>query len=83
MHSMPAVFAQMMCPCQLSHCHFDSVLTCRHCMKTKTLMLHQPQVLHAFLQHLTEAITNYISFQIQSGAQVSLSAYWLIAWQTR
>lgn len=42
----------------------------KNCQKTKTLMTHQPQVLHAFLSHLTEALIQYASYQIDSGAQV-------------
>lgn len=39
-------------------------------MKTKTIMLTQPAVLHAFLEHLTEALIEYSCYQIESGAQV-------------
>ena len=42
----------------------------RHCMATKKLMLHQPGVLHALLQHLTKALITYVCHQIDSGAQV-------------
>jgi len=42
----------------------------KHCMKTKTIMLTQPAVLHAFLEHLTEALIEYSCYQIESGAQV-------------
>jgi uroporphyrinogen-III decarboxylase len=33
-------------------------------------MYKAPEVLHAFLQHLTEAIIAYAGYQIESGAQV-------------
>lgn len=42
----------------------------KNCQKTKTLMYTQPQVLHAFLDHLTEGLITYASYQIESGAQV-------------
>lgn len=37
---------------------------------TQTIMMNQPEVLHAFLEHLTEALIVYLSYQIDSGAQV-------------
>ena len=39
-------------------------------MKTKTIMHSTPEVLHAFLDHLTEALIVYGCYQIESGAQV-------------
>ena len=39
-------------------------------MATKKVMLHQPRLLHALLQHLTQALTTYICHQIDAGAQV-------------
>ena len=39
-------------------------------MATKKVMLHQPRLLHALLQHLTRALTTYICHQIDAGAQV-------------
>jgi len=42
----------------------------KHCMKTKTIMHNTPEVLHAFLDHLTEALIEYACYQIQAGAQV-------------
>jgi uroporphyrinogen decarboxylase len=42
----------------------------KECKQTKRMMLHDPQVLHALLDHLTTSITEYASYQIQSGAQV-------------
>ena len=40
-------------------------------------MLHDaPEVLHAFLDHLAEALIVYLCYQIDSGAQAS-------AWHTR
>ena len=38
-------------------------------MKTKKMMLHSPELLHALLNHLTEALVTYVCHQIQSGAQ--------------
>jgi len=37
---------------------------------TKTIMQHNPEVLHAFLQHLTDMLVTYICHQIDSGAQI-------------
>ena len=34
------------------------------------MMYHNPEVLHAFLNHLTEAIIVYAGYQIENGAQV-------------
>lgn len=39
-------------------------------MKTKRIMMTEPAVLHALLEHLTEALIEYASYQIKSGAQV-------------
>ncbi len=36
------------------------------------MMLHDPQLLHALLAHLTAAITTYAGYQIEAGAQVGL-----------
>lgn len=44
---------------------------CRHCMKTKKLMFHNPEILHAFLSHLADQLVLYCSYQIKSGAQVT------------
>jgi uroporphyrinogen decarboxylase len=41
-------------------------------VKTKTIMLQEPEVLHALLAHFTEALAVYICHQIDSGAQVRL-----------
>lgn len=43
---------------------------CRQCMETKKIMTRQPAVLHALLEHLTEALIVYVIHQIDSGAQV-------------
>ena len=40
-------------------------------------MMNSPEVLHAFLDHLTEALIVYLSYQIESGAQVSLPSTFL------
>lgn len=42
----------------------------KNCLKTKQLMLHNPEVLHALLDHITEAMITYVGYQIDSGAQV-------------
>jgi hypothetical protein len=36
------------------------------------MMLHDPQLLHALLAHLTAAIISYAGYQIEAGAQVRL-----------
>lgn len=36
------------------------------------MMMNDPEVLHAFLDHLTEALIVYLSYQIESGAQVGI-----------
>ena len=38
----------------------------------QTMMMNNPEVLHAFLEHLTESLIVYLSHQIDSGAQVSV-----------
>ncbi|BDA40596.1 Uroporphyrinogen decarboxylase [Coccomyxa sp. Obi] len=42
----------------------------KQCMATKKIMTAQPAVLHALLEHLTEALIVYVCHQIDSGAQV-------------
>lgn len=42
----------------------------KDCKETKKIMYHNPQVLHTFLAHLTEALIVYAGYQIESGAQV-------------
>lgn len=42
----------------------------RHCMKTKKMMMNKPELLHAVLDHLAEALADYVVYQIDSGAQV-------------
>ena len=39
-------------------------------MATKKMLLHNPALLHALLEHLTQALTRYVCHQIDSGAQV-------------
>ena len=39
-------------------------------MATKKMMLHNPALLHALLDHLTQALIRYVCHQIDSGAQV-------------
>jgi len=41
----------------------------RHCINTKKMMTAAPEVLHAALEHVSEGIANYASYQIESGAQ--------------
>ena len=42
----------------------------RHLLQTKQIMMHNPEVLHAFLDHLTEALITYCEYQVKSGAQI-------------
>lgn len=42
----------------------------KNCQQTKTIMYTHPKILHAFLEHLTEALIVYVGYQIESGAQV-------------
>ena len=42
----------------------------RNCRETKKIMLDSPDILHAFLSHLAEALANYAIYQIDAGAQV-------------
>lgn len=42
----------------------------KNLLVTKSIMLHNPEVLVAFLEHLTEALVTYVGYQIDSGAQV-------------
>jgi uroporphyrinogen decarboxylase len=39
-------------------------------VKTKTIMLRHPEVLHAFLRRLTDMLVTYVCHQIDSGAQI-------------
>lgn len=41
----------------------------KHCMRSKKMMVHNPEVLHAFLGHLADSLATYICYQIESGAQ--------------
>ncbi len=50
-------------------CHLCCV-ACRHCTKTKTMMMKNPAVLHALLSHLACNIADYVCYQIEAGAQV-------------
>jgi uroporphyrinogen decarboxylase len=42
----------------------------RHLVVTKQMMTKNPEILHAFLAHLAEALGVYVCHQIDSGAQV-------------
>ena len=42
----------------------------KDCHATKQMMFHQPQLLHALLGHLTDALGVYVCHQIDCGAQV-------------
>lgn len=44
----------------------------KNCRRTKSLMLHNPEVLHALLEHITQAMIAYVGYQIEAGAQVGL-----------
>ena len=46
-------------------------LLCRHYIELKQMMHSAPEVVHAFLDHLTEALIVYVCYQIDSGAQAS------------
>lgn len=41
----------------------------KYCMRSKKMMQHNPEVLHAFLAHLADSLATYVCFQIESGAQ--------------
>eukprot|EP01023_Acetabularia_acetabulum_P065747 TRINITY_DN8744_c0_g2_i4.p1 TRINITY_DN8744_c0_g2~~TRINITY_DN8744_c0_g2_i4.p1 ORF type:complete len:282 (-),score=36.47 TRINITY_DN8744_c0_g2_i4:72-917(-) len=42
----------------------------RYCLNTKKMMFHNPKVLHALLQRLSHALSTYVCFQIDNGAQI-------------
>ncbi|XP_024392398.1 uncharacterized protein [Physcomitrium patens] len=42
----------------------------KNLIKTKSIMMHNPEILHAFLAHLTDALVTYVCHQIDSGAQI-------------
>jgi len=42
----------------------------RYAKKTKTMMFNEPQILHSLLEHVSDALVEYCSYQIQSGAQI-------------
>lgn len=42
----------------------------KDCKETKKIMMNDPALLHAFLNHLTEALIVYAGYQIEAGAQV-------------
>eukprot|EP00475_Leptophrys_vorax_P037768 TRINITY_DN6556_c0_g1_i1.p1 TRINITY_DN6556_c0_g1~~TRINITY_DN6556_c0_g1_i1.p1 ORF type:complete len:421 (-),score=18.38 TRINITY_DN6556_c0_g1_i1:219-1430(-) len=42
----------------------------KNLLHTKRMMLHEPALLHALLQHLEDALTVYVIHQIDCGAQV-------------
>jgi uroporphyrinogen-III decarboxylase len=41
-------------------------------MHMQKIMFNSPEVLHTFLDHLTEALIVYAGYQIEAGAQVGL-----------
>lgn len=41
----------------------------KYCMRSKKMMQHNPEVLHAFLAHLSDSLATYVCYQIESGAQ--------------
>lgn len=57
---------------RLCLCRIECVccVACRHCTKTKTMMMKNPAVLHALLSHLACNIADYVCYQIEAGAQV-------------
>lgn len=42
----------------------------RHCKQTKRMMYNAPEILHSLLAHLSDALGEYVCYQIESGAQV-------------
>ncbi|GMH36342.1 hypothetical protein BSKO_04210 [Bryopsis sp. KO-2023] len=42
----------------------------KNCLQTKKIMLQQPEILHAFLDHLADSLITYVGYQIESGAQI-------------
>ncbi|GBG69176.1 hypothetical protein CBR_g3876 [Chara braunii] len=42
----------------------------RNLVRTKGIMMREPAILHALLQHLADALIVYVNYQIESGAQV-------------
>ena len=42
----------------------------KNCRATKSIMFNNPEILHAFLAHLAEALGEYACYQIEAGAQV-------------
>jgi uroporphyrinogen decarboxylase len=42
----------------------------KNCRQTKSMMFNNPEILHAFLDHLAEALGDYACYQIEAGAQV-------------
>lgn len=46
----------------------------KHCIRSKKMMQHNPEVLHAFLAHLSDSLATYVCYQIESGAQARAEA---------
>lgn len=42
----------------------------KNCRQTKSMMFNNPEILHAFLDHLADALGDYACYQIEAGAQV-------------
>lgn len=70
-------------PCQMQlSCALDcarqiakwltETLLCRNYVELKQMMHQAPEVVHAFLDHLVEALITYVCYQIDSGAQASI-----------
>lgn len=55
----------------------------RNCRRTKTMMFNNPAVLHALLEHLTDALIVYVGYQIEAGAQVRAPEAGLGVWRRR
>ena len=47
-------------------------MVCRNYIELKQMMHSAPEVVHAFLDHLAEALIVYVCYQIDSGAQASM-----------
>ncbi len=54
----------------------------KNCRATKTMMFHNPEILHALLEHITQAMITYVGYQIEAGAQVGgvVCVWWWWWW---
>ena len=60
-------------------CMLTPVSACSNYLTVKRMLHGAPEVLHAFLDRLTESLITYVCYQIDSGAQVSVQAS-IITW---